>query len=102
MTPRPRGRPWRAPEKGILIDRYCRVINRFIPPDAPRAAPACAKRNKMSKVETLRNAVEYIGNLERLLATGVDSTDATNRSVHEIYRVLLGFTGFYWVLLGFT
>ena len=29
-----------------------------------------SKKNKMSKVETLRCAVEYIGNLERLLKTG--------------------------------
>lgn len=39
-------------------------------PSDPSTSPSNSKKNKMSKVETLRCAVEYIRNLERLLATG--------------------------------
>ncbi|KAI9555486.1 hypothetical protein GHT06_018001 [Daphnia sinensis] len=39
---------------------------------SPPASGRC-KKNKMSKVETLRCAVEYIRNLEKLLATGGDA-----------------------------
>jgi len=44
-----------------------------------------SKKNKMSKVETLRCAVEYIGNLERLLRTGSADGGSTGSEPEVIH-----------------